>query len=63
MSSVADTELCDKAFLDHNAFSAGIYSLGLNTSLQAHNNNCGKNIAVGFERMLNKERPNNLSEI
>ena len=67
-----DTDLCDKAFLDHNAFSAGIYSLGLKTSLQAYNNNnygihigcaCDKNITLGFKLMLNKEGPKNLSII
>ena len=28
VSSVPDADLCDKAFIEHNAFSAGIYSIG-----------------------------------
>ena len=50
---------------------AGIYSLGLNISLQAHNNNfrihigCAydKNITLGFELMLKKEGSKNFFRI
>ena len=48
VSSVADADLCDKAFPDHNAFSAGIYSIGCA---------CEKNITLGFELMLQNEGP------
>ena len=41
--SVADADSCEKAFLEHNAFSAGIYSIGCG---------CEKNITLGFELML-----------
>ena len=46
VSSVIDSDLCDKAFLDHNAFSAGIYSIGCG---------CDANITLGFELMLNNK--------
>ena len=48
---MTDDDFCDKAFLDHNAFAAGIYSIGCA---------CDKNITLGFELMLNKESPKNL---
>ena len=48
---MTDADFCDKAFLDHNAFAAGIYSIGCA---------CDKNITFGFELMLNKEGPKNL---
>ena len=54
VSSVADADLCDKAFPDHNAFSAGIYSIGCA---------CEKNITLGFELMLQNEGPKNLFRI
>ena len=49
-----DSDLCDKAFLDHNAFSAGIYSIGCG---------CDANITLGFELMLNNEGPKNLFRV
>ena len=54
VNSVTSADLCDKAFQTHNAFSAGVYSIGCA---------CDKNITLGFELMLNKESPSNLFRI
>ena len=54
VSSVTDADFYDKAFLDHNAFAAGIYSIGCS---------CDKNITLVFELMLNKEGPKNLFRV
>ena len=54
VSSVASSELCDKTFITHNTFSAGIFSIGCA---------CDKNITLGFELMLEKEGPKNLFRI
>ena len=72
VSSVVSADLCDKAFLTHRAFSAGIYSIGnfcsffffcisLKSSLLGCA--CDKNITLGFEIMLNQEGPKNLFRI
>ena len=54
VSSQADADLCDKAFIEHNAFAAGIYSIGCG---------CDQNITLGFELMLRNEGPKNLFRI
>ena len=54
VSSQTDVDICDKAFIEHNAFAAGIYSIGCG---------CDQNITLGFELMLRNEGPKNLFRI
>ena len=51
VSDQVDADLCDKAFVYHGDFSAGVYSVGCC---------CSANITLGFELMLLKESPRNL---
>ena len=68
MNSVPSADLCDKAFLKHQAFSAGIYSIGSYFSFKVKTLYiyfflgcaCDTNTTLGFEVMLDKEGPKNL---
>ena len=46
-----DSDLCEKTFMNHSEFCAGIYTIGCG---------CEKNITFGFELMLATESPRNL---
>ena len=69
-NSVSSADLCDKSFLVHHAFSAGIYTLGKHffTHLFVRNNAllgcvCDKNITLGFGILLDKGGPKNLFSV
>ena len=51
VNNVKDKDLCDKAFIGHSHFAAGIFSAGCA---------CKYNITLGWELMLSNESPRNL---
>ena len=51
VNNVKDKDLCEKAFLGHSHFTAGIFTAGCA---------CKFNITLGWEIMLNNESPRNL---
>ena len=51
VNNVKDKDLCEKAFLGHSAFTAGVFTAGCA---------CKYNITLGWELMLNNESPRNL---
>ena len=51
VNNVKDKDLCEKAFLGHSHFTAGVFTAGCA---------CKYNITLGWELMLNNESPRNL---